>query len=216
MKRRAHWERIWASRAPREMSWHQECPDVSLQLIRRTGLPTSARILDAGGGASRLVDCLLDEGYEHPGVLDIAPTALAAARDRLGPAAARVEWIEGDVMAFETPHPWDVWHDRAVFHFLARATDRAAYRAALHRSLSPAGWVVLATFGPGAPPRCSGLDVVRYDAQGLAREIGAGFELVEARSEDHATPAGATQAFTYCLLRRAGPAPALQPPSHLR
>ena len=201
---------MYREKAPDEVSWYEEHPSVSLDLIRATGLGHEARVLDVGGGASRLVDCLLEGGFVHVGVLDIAGPSLAASRERLGavggPPADAVEWIEADVRTFRPSAPWDSWHDRAVFHFLLDPDDRAAYRATLARTVPEGGHVVVATFGPGGPQRCSGLEVCRYSPQSLAEELGPALRLVESRIERHRTPSGAEQEFVYGrFVRTAGP-----------
>lgn len=204
MSSRAHWERVWSACSPEEVSWHQRHPALSLELIRATGAGPQAWILDVGGGASTLVDHLLAAGFERVAVLDIAPTALDLARQRLGERASGVRWLEGDVRRFVPPHPFDVWHDRAVFHFLTEKEDRAAYRAALECSLAAGGEAIIATFGPEGPTRCSGLDVVRYGPEGIASELGSGFVLIESLEERHRTPAGIEQRFVYGRFRRRG------------
>jgi SAM-dependent methyltransferase len=202
MSSRAHWERVWSARSPGEFSWHQRHPALSLELIRATGAGPQTRILDVGGGASTLVDYLLAGGFVQLSVLDISLTALDLARQRLGERASRVRWLEGDVRCFVPPHPFDIWHDRAVFHFLTEKEDRAAYRAALECSLVTGGEAIIATFGPEGPTRCSGLDVVRYGPEGIASELGSAFLLVESREERHRTPAGVEQQFVYGRFRR--------------
>jgi SAM-dependent methyltransferase len=199
---REHWQRIYREKAPEQVSWYQEHPTCSLDLIRATGLSTHARILDVGGGASRLVDLLLEAGFAQVGVLDISSSALAEVRRRLGASAARVEWIEADVRTFDPSHTWDLWHDRAVFHFLVDPTDRADYQAALQRSVPEGGHVVIATFGPGGPPRCSGLDVVRYSPTDLAEEFEPTLRLIESRIERHRTPSGTEQEFVFGRFAR--------------
>lgn len=201
--RRQHWERAHASKAPEEQSWFQPRPEMSLALIRRTGFGPLARIIDVGGGSSRLVDALVDEGYRNVTVLDIAAPALAAAKARLDTHAALVRWIVADVTSAAIEESFDIWHDRAVFHFLIEAEDRAAYVRNMKRSLSVGGFVILATFAEGGPTRCSGLPVVRYGSGALAAELGEGFELVVEKAELHRTPAGRDQSFVYCLFRRA-------------
>jgi SAM-dependent methyltransferase len=202
MDRKSHWERVYAARSPAEVSWFQAHPALSLELIEEAAPHRDARILDVGGGASVLVDCLLEAGYRRLAVLDISAAALQHARARLGVRAEAVEWHEADVTAFSPPHTFDLWHDRAVFHFLTERADRARYVAALTRALSPGGHIVIATFAPDGPPQCSGLDVVRYEPAALAAELGPGFALCTSRSEIHLTPAGNTQHFHYCLFRR--------------
>jgi SAM-dependent methyltransferase len=200
---RSHWEGVYAQKGEREVSWFQEVPATSLRLIRSTGAGPHARIVDVGGGASRLVDTLLDAGFERVTVLDVAEAALRRARDRLGPRAARVAWIAADVTAWAPDEALDVWHDRAVFHFLVRPEDRAAYRAALLRGLRSGGHAIVATFAPDGPERCSGLPVARYDPESLAVELGPELRLVESAREDHRTPAGRVQRFQFSrFLRR--------------
>lgn len=197
-----HWSTVYRTKDPERVSWYTPRPTASLRMIEQAGLGADARILDVGGGATHLVDALLEAGYRHVGVLDVAPEALALARDRLGETGRAVEWFASDVLAFETPHPWDVWHDRAAFHFLTGPADRARYVDVLRASLAPGGTVVLATFALDGPERCSGLPVERYDADGLAATLGDGFRLVEHSRDLHTTPGGALQAFTVARLVR--------------
>lgn len=169
----------------------------------REAVPATAAIIDIGGGASILVDALLSSGYHRLSVLDLSPAALATARTRLGKAAAGVTWIEGDVLDVRLPKGgFDLWHDRAVFHFLTDGSERKHYVHQLDHALVADGHVVIATFAPEAPDRCSGLPVIRYSPEQLHAELGPGFRLVESARHDHRTPAGLTQAFTYCLFRR--------------
>lgn len=202
MDRKQHWERVYAQRAPEQVSWYQPRPERSLALIEHAVQEAGARIIDVGGGASTLVDCLLERGFEQPAVLDLSAQAIARAQRRLGARARAVRWFEADVTAFEPPQQWDVWHDRAVFHFLTDEGDRRAYAAVLRRALAPAGQVVISTFGAQGPVRCSGLDVVRYSAESLAAALGPGLALREQALESHRTPAGATQEFLYCRFAR--------------
>lgn len=194
---REHWRDVHRGRAPEAASWYQPEPALSLALIEATGLAPDAGIIDVGGGASTLTDHLLDRGYRDLTVLDIAGPALEAARARLGARAGQVTWIEADVTGWSPPRRWDLWHDRAVFHFLVDAEDRRAYTAALDRALPSGGHLIVATFAPEGPDRCSGLPVVRYDETGLRRELGPGFRFVESRRETHRTPGGIAQAFIY-------------------
>lgn len=197
-----HWGRVYRTKGEDEVSWFQETPAPSLEMIRTAGLGPASSVLDVGGGASRLVDALLLDGY-RVGVLDVAPEALEMARSRLGERASSVEWFVSDVLAFESPHPWDLWHDRAVFHFLTDPADRARYREVLLASLAPGGHVVVAPFGPGGPERCSGLPVQRYDAAALAAALGPALRLVEHRTEVHSTPTGSDQEFLFARFVRA-------------
>jgi trans-aconitate methyltransferase len=183
------------------VSWYQAQPKISLELIAAANLPVDAPIIDVGGGASALVDCLLAQGRSALSVLDISAAALASARARLGVDAAKVRWIEVDVREFAPPHRYDLWHDRAVFHFLTNPVDREKYMAALRRSLNPRGHVVIATFALDGPARCSGLEVAHYDAASLLAQFGADFEMLDSRRETHITPAGAEQRFTWARLQ---------------
>ena len=204
MDAKAHWETIYKTKQPHELSWFQPQATTSLALIRRAAPDHGAAIVDVGGGASMLVDGLVAAGYTHVTVLDLSPSALNVARQRLGAAASAVTWLEADVLSADlAPEGFDVWHDRAVFHFLISAADRARYVEQLCRSLKPGGYAVLATFAEDGPTRCSGLPVVRYSAAGLHRELGPAFRLVESVREEHVTPWGAKQAFVYCLCQRA-------------
>lgn len=185
------------------MSWYQARPDLSLDLIADSGVARDAAIIDVGGGASTLVDHLITAGYSDLSVLDLSGEALSKARARLGTErAARVDWIESDVIRFVPQRRYTLWHDRAVFHFLTDEPARAAYRETLRRSLEPDGTVVIAAFALDGPTRCSGLDVVRYDADTLAAALGNEFVLVDSRREQHVTPGGATQSFVYARLSR--------------
>ncbi|MCS6786081.1 MAG: class I SAM-dependent methyltransferase [Thiobacillaceae bacterium] len=201
---KAHWETVYTRKAPTEVSWFQPHAERSLGLIRLARVTPAARIIDVGGGASTLVDDLLAAGYRDVTVLDVAAHALAAARERLGARAAEVRWIEADVLTVGLPrHGYDVWHDRAVFHFLTDPADRQRYVRQVLHAVRPGGIVIVATFAPDGPERCSGLPVVRYDPQGLHAEFGAPFELIMHEREAHHTPAGAVQQFIYCLCRKA-------------
>ena len=202
MDPKAHWEAVYCEKAPESVSWYQKEARFSLALIRRVAPPPYPAIIDVGGGASTLVDGLLSAGYPRVTVLDLSGTALAAARRRLGAAARGVEWLERDVLdpGF-APGTFDVWHDRAVFHFLTSAMDRQRYVEQVRHSLRAGGHVLVATFATDGPTRCSGLDVVRYSATTLHAEFGAGFRVVGSAREEHITPWGLTQAFTYCLCR---------------
>lgn len=201
--RQQHWNEIYARKREDEVSWYQKEPTVSLQLIARCVLPVGAKVIDVGGGASRLVDDLLERGSDDVTVLDISGQALAKARARLGARSDAVRWIAADVTTFRPTERYDLWHDRAVFHFLTSAEDRAAYVAALEHSLAPGGYVVVGTFALDGPERCSGLEVVRYDAAGLVAALGESFALLETARQEHVTPSGKVQAFTFVRLVRA-------------
>jgi SAM-dependent methyltransferase len=196
-----HWETVYQTRTPTEVSWHQDNPARSRDLIQRTGVSPTAPMLDVGGGASRLVEYLLAQGFTDLTVLDVSAVALQQARERLGPAADRVTWVEADITMFVPSRRFQVWHDRAVFHFLTDATDRQRYVAALRAALAPQGDVVIATFALEGPERCSGLPVQRYSAATLGAELGAGFVLMGEEREAHVTPAGAVQQFQYCWFQ---------------
>ncbi len=213
-EREQHWDAVYRSKAADEVSWFSPSLDVSLQLFDMLALPRSARIIDVGGGASTLVDDLLARGFSDLTVLDIAASALELSQRRLGARAKSVQWIAADITEIELPvDSVDVWHDRAVFHFLTKPEARRRYLAQVRRALVVGGHVIIATFGPTGPERCSGLEVVRYDAAGLHAEFGAesigpsgptGFALVHAVEQVHRTPQGREQAFVYALLRRLG------------
>jgi SAM-dependent methyltransferase len=200
--RGAHWENVYRTKGEREVSWFQETPSVSLELIRSTGATRRSAIVDIGGGASRLVDALVEEGHGSVTVLDLSESALAAAKARLGPAAARVTWIVADVVRWRPLQRYDVWHDRAAFHFLTDAADRIAYVGCVREALQPGGHAIIATFALDGPERCSGLPVVRYDAASLGAVLGSAFNLVATRHHDHHTPAGGTQRFQFSVFRR--------------
>jgi SAM-dependent methyltransferase len=200
--RSAHWEGVYRTKGEREVSWFQETPSVSLELIRSAGATRLSPIVDIGGGASRLVDALVHRGYEALTVLDLSESALAAAKARLGEAAAGVTWIVADVVGWRPRQRYDIWHDRAAFHFLTEVADRTAYVACLREALRPGGHAIIATFALDGPERCSGLPVVRYDAASLGEVLGGAFSLVETRRHDHHTPMGSTQRFQFSVFRR--------------
>jgi SAM-dependent methyltransferase len=196
-EQREHWQGVYSRKAEDEVSWYQERPTISASLIARTGAGHNARIVDVGGGASRLVDALLESGHEQVAVLDIAAAALDRARRRLGARAAGVTWIASDVARWHPVAPFDVWHDRAVFHFMVRPEEREAYRATLLRALRGGGHAIIATFAADGPERCSGLPVMRYEPETLAAELGPDLELIESVHDGHVTPSGHVQRFQY-------------------
>jgi SAM-dependent methyltransferase len=202
MDRAGHWNRVFTTRREQDVSWFEPLPAVSLRLLEAAGLDRDTCVFDVGGGDSHLVDYLASRGLDCLAVLDISGAALDRARSRLGPAAAIPTWIEADVTGAWSLPPMDIWHDRAAFHFLVDAADRAAYRGHLLRTLKPGGHAVIATFAPDGPERCSGLPVVRYAPEALAREIGPELELVESLPHVHVTPWGTRQPFQYSRLRR--------------
>jgi len=199
---REHWERVYSTKAPDEVSWFRSHLETSLDLIQRAASDRSAAIIDVGGGASTLVDDLLARGYQNLTVLDISLASLEVARKRLGLAAPQVRWLHADVSQHSLPtQSYDVWHDRAVFHFLTAPEDRAAYVRNVAASVKHGGHVIVSTFGPEGPEKCSGLDVLRYDAESLHEEFGSRFTLLESSKESHQTPFGSTQQFLYCYCR---------------
>jgi trans-aconitate methyltransferase len=202
-ERRSHWQQVWASKQADEVSWFQPKPAVSLRLIESLGLRKDAGVVDVGGGASTLVDCLLERGWHHVAVLDVSEAALDQAAERLGPLGDDVAWIESDILEWRpVPGLFDVWHDRAVFHFLTRPEDQKAYRRVLMTALVPGGAVILGTFAPDGPEKCSGLPVQRHDSTSLAKALGPDFELLQELRETHTTPGGRPQSFVWCVFRR--------------
>jgi SAM-dependent methyltransferase len=198
-----HWNKAYADKAPEQVSWYSPHLDHSLAVIDRAGLHRDVAFLDVGGGASTLVDDLLARGYSNVTVLDIAPSALAHAKARLGASAGAVRWVVGDITRLELPvNEYGFWHDRAVFHFLRDDADRLCYLAALRRSVQEGGHLLIGTFGPEGPERCSGLDVVRYSVESLKAQFGDDFEELDHAMEAHVTPSGRTQQFLYWHARR--------------
>jgi SAM-dependent methyltransferase len=197
-----HWQRVHDKYAEDQVSWFQARPESSLRLIEESGVSRATRIIDVGGGASRLVDNLLEAGYSQLGVLDIADRGMARARERLGKRAEAIQWVVSDVTRYEPETQWELWHDRAVFHFLVDAADRERYRQVLEGAVAPDGHVIIATFGPNGPERCSGLPAVRYGAEELSAELGSAFVLRKSMIEDHRTPSGAEQQFLYTWFQR--------------
>jgi trans-aconitate methyltransferase len=200
--RQTHWHQAYATKGEAGVSWFEAYPETSLGILADIGATPASALIDIGGGASRLVDALVSVPWASLAVLDVSSTALDIARARLGTAGGRVEWIVADITEWEPTRQYDIWHDRAVFHFLTEPADRAAYRERMRRALRPGGHAVMATFAPDGPERCSGLPVVRYDADALAAEIGAPFMLVGQRRHVHVTPSGAAQPFQLAILRR--------------
>jgi SAM-dependent methyltransferase len=199
MDTQEYWERVYESRGPEKVSWFRPHLDTSLRLIERAAASLSASIIDVGGGASTLVDDLLARGYRNVTVLDISHTALDATRKRLGPLSGNVHWLVDDITRADlTDQAFEVWHDRAAFHFLTSREERQEYVRRVAAAVKPGGRVIVGTFGPAGPDRCSGLDVARYDIPSLHREFGARFRLVASSEELHGTPSGTTQQFLYC------------------
>jgi SAM-dependent methyltransferase len=203
MQPKNHWDRIYRSRPTDGLSWYQAQAETSLRLIRELAVPHSAAVIDVGGGASPLAADLLAAGYADITVLDVSAEALAAAQRRMGAAARRVRWVEADITRADLPgHVYDLWHDRAVLHFLTDPDARHAYITAVEHAVRPGGLVIVATFAEDGPTECSGLPVQRYSAAQLRGLFGAGFEALRDEREVHRTPAGKTQSFVYCCLRR--------------
>jgi SAM-dependent methyltransferase len=198
----AHWEKVYTVKGEKEVSWFQESPAPSLELIAEAGVSPSSAVVDIGGGASRLVDALLKKGFAHLTVLDLSEAALAIAKTRLGDTARLVDWVVSDVTKWRPePAAYDVWHDRAAFHFLTDEHDRAAYVARLATAVKPGGYAIIATFALDGPERCSGLPVARYDALSLGKAIGDHFELIQNRPHAHRTPWDSNQSFQFSLFR---------------
>ena len=202
MDRTTHWQTVYATKPETTVSWYEAEPRHSLALIRQAVPGAAASVVDVGGGASTLVDHLLDAGHTDVAVLDISANALERARARLGRRADRPAWIVADVTRWQPPRTWDIWHDRAVFHFLTDAADQDAYIVALCAATAPGGFAILATFAADGPERCSGLPVRRYGQDDLARRLGPRFRLLTGLAVTHATPWAAEQRFTYALFQR--------------
>jgi len=195
--RHAHWQNVYATKGETDVSWFQDNPAISRELIAATGADREAAIIDIGGGASRLVDTLLADGYRAMTVLDLSEAALKTAKDRIGPAANAVTWIAADVTTWQPVEQYDVWHDRAAFHFLTDPRDRDAYKSRLTKALRTGGQAIIGTFSLQGPEKCSGLPVVRYDAPSLGGFLGPAFRLLETRDHEHRTPWGSSQQFQF-------------------
>lgn len=198
-----HWENVYKSKTPRDVSWYQPHLEKSLEFISAAGIPKNTSIIDVGGGASTLVDDLVTRKYEDITVLDISLEALEKNRQRLGEFSDKVNWIEADITKVSFPaDSFDLWHDRAVFHFLTEQEQKRSYLKVLTESLRPGGYVVMATFSLEGPPKCSGLGVARYSAVTLSEELGERFRLIKSGAERHQTPFNTFQNFNYCLFKR--------------
>ena len=199
---KTHWEQVYTTKATDQVSWYRPHLEISLSLIERAAVGLLASIIDVGGGESTLVDDLLARGYQNITVLDISETAIDVTKKRLNELAGRVNWITADVTKSDlAPNAYDVWHDRAVFHFLTSMDQRTAYVNTVRHAVKPGGHVIVGTFGPEGPTKCSGLEVMRYDAESLHDQFGNRFRLVESLKELHHTPFGTTQQFLYCYCR---------------
>ena len=206
--RRAHWEGVYTSKGEKEVSWYQDNPAPSLELIALTGASRGTTIVDIGAGASRLVDHLLARNFERITVLDVSAAALDAARARLGEAVRKVRWEVSDITQWNPAARYDLWHDRAALHFLTEPADQSAYAGRVRHAVNTGGHVIIGTFAPDGPERCSGLPVVRHDAASLSKILGPDFQLIDARRHDHVTPWGAVQRFQFSTFRRSGSKPA--------
>jgi 2-polyprenyl-3-methyl-5-hydroxy-6-metoxy-1,4-benzoquinol methylase len=204
LDRQAHWENVYQTKSERDVSWFQETPEISLDLIRATGAGLAASIIDIGGGASRLADSLLDQGYRSVTVLDLSDKALATSRARLGARANEVKWVAADVTKWQPAATFDVWHDRAAFHFLTDPQDRVAYAECVRKAVRPGGHVIIGTFALDGPERCSGLPIVRHDHTTIGEVLGSSFRLSESRRHEHSTPWDAIQKFQFSRFRREG------------
>ncbi len=203
MEKKERWENVYATKSQDQMSWYRDHLDNSLKLILQTGVEKDAAIIDVGGGSSTLVDDLLDKGFADITVLDISGSAIKKSKERLGAFSQMVGWIVADITEAVLPEGrFDVWHDRAVFHFLTDASDRRKYIDLLLRSLKPGGHLIVASFGLEGPQKCSGLDVVRYNPETMSAEFGGQFTLVDSLDETHNTPFGTTQEFIYCYFKK--------------
>lgn len=203
MQPKEHWERIYSTKVPENVGWFQEHAYQSLRLIQESGVPRTAKIIDVGGGASTLVDDLINDGYSEITVLDLSASALAVSKTRLGPRSNTIQWLEADVTNAELPNQaYDIWHDRAVFHFLTSLEERYAYIDAALKALKPGGHVIIATFAEDGPTQCSGLPVIRYSAAELQAEFGSAFKLLQNCKEEHHTPFGTIQKFVYCHFQK--------------
>ena len=200
--RTAHWQTVYTTKAENEVSWFQENPTTSLRLISDANTSANSAIIDIGGGASRLVDALVARGFRSLAVLDISAAALDAAKTRLGSASSNIEWIVADVTTWQPARTYDIWHDRAAFHFLTEAVDRDAYIDRLKSAVTPGGQVIIGTFALDGPEKCSGLHVARHDAKSLVAALGPSFELADNFAEAHRTPWGAIQHFQFSRFRR--------------
>lgn len=204
MDRKLHWETTYTAKKSTQVGWYKPHLSISMDLVMRSGVGAEGRIIDVGGGASTLVDDLLDKGFKYITVLDISSSGLDISRSRLGKSADSVKWIEGDITEISLPdHYYDLWHDRAVFHFLTMVEDRLSYIQTARNAVKSGGSLIMGVFGPEAPPKCSGLDVVRYDPDSLKTELGKDFILLDSREEVHHTPSGTPQQYIYCSFRKA-------------
>lgn len=199
-ERKSHWENVYTSKQPNEVSWTQDVPQTSLDFINGFGLPKAAKIIDIGGGDSKLVDCLLDLGYQDITVLDISAKALERAQQRLGNRSGLVKWIVSDITAFKPTEQYEVWHDRATFHFLTKPEQIQSYLKIAQEAI--AGYLVLGTFSENGPEKCSGLEIKQYSEKQLDLQLADGFQKLRCITEDHVTPFNTTQNFLFCSFKR--------------
>ncbi len=203
MEPKDQWEKVYSTKSANTVSWFQQHARVSSELIRKASLPLTASIIDVGGGASTLIDDLVETGYEDITVLDISASALATAEGRLGGKGKNLHWLEANITKVTLPkHAYDLWHDRAVFHFLIKPQDRKAYADAARLAVKPGGHMIVATFAEDGPAQCSGLPVIRYGVVSLQAEFKESFTLTESLKESHQTPFGTTQSFIYCRFKK--------------
>ncbi len=202
MDRKEHWETVYRTKSHDAVSWYESMPETSLELIEACGLDKTAGMIDVGAGASALVDRLLDRGHSDVSALDVSAEALEASKARLGERAPRVSWFVSDVTLWQPHRTFDLWHDRAVFHFLSSPDDREAYRSVLERAVAPGGWTIMATFALGGPLKCSGLDVTRYSEADLDEYLGPAFHMEHSFTRVHTTPSSAEQEFQWMVFRR--------------
>ena len=199
-EKKAHWETVYTNKQPHEVSWTQEVPQTSLDFIHSFKVPKTARIIDIGGGDSKLVDHLLDEGYENISVLDISEKALERAKQRLGDKATKVNWVVSDITEFSPEEKYDVWHDRATFHFLTTPPQVTQYLSIAKNAIN--GYLTIGTFSENGPKKCTGLEIKQYSEEQLQRELSNGFEKIKCITEDHTTPFNTTQNFLFCSFRK--------------
>ncbi len=200
LDRKKHWETVYETKNPDQVSWTQEKPKTSLEFIHSFGLEKTAKIIDIGGGDSKLVDYLLDEGFENVTVLDISAKSLEKAKNRLGEKANKVNWIVSDITEFEPNMTFDVWHDRATFHFLTTPEQIKKYIKTARKSVS--GFLTIGTFSQNGPEKCSGLEIKQYNEEELTSELKDGFDKIKCVTEDHLTPFETTQNFLFCSFKR--------------
>ena len=202
MSRTEHWEKIYKEKSPLDVSWYQNKPSISLSIVNKLPMDKDDNIIDVGGGASTFVDYLLEEGFKNISVLDLSSNALILAKTRLGEKSQLVNWQIADVTQFSPEKTYSLWHDRAVFHFLTEKSEREKYKEVLASAIKVGGYVIIAAFAIGGPTKCSGLDIVQYDAEKIKQELGSDFTLIDEKSELHITPAGREQLFGYYVFSK--------------